>query len=521
MDSIILYRTVAGVETSVEEIKPDQNSSQVKQMMGENVLNLSFTLNHEGGFKHGDYCTVYGELYKLNTTPQAKKLGENSFQYSFKMEAEYFDLTKAQYLFLGDDNSLRETDFPLMNNARGFIDLLIANANRVSPGWKKGDVQATIYKNLTFSKENCLTVLQRLAEEFELEWWVEGKTIHLSKRRQVSNLRFRHGRNKGLLNITKLPLAGSKLVTVLYAYGSTKNLPVGYRNNTTRLKMTGGVDYVEANTSQGIIEDTVVFEDIYPHRIGKVTAVTDKYKFFDTSIDFDLNQYLLPGVEAKLTFNTGQLAGYTFKIKSFNGNSKEIVILPNTEEKALEIPSDILKPQVGDKYVFHDIFMPQSYITAAERELAKAANKLIAKISQPQYSYTIDFDAYYMKRRSRVIGVGMEVTIEDDDLAVDQQIAIVSCTRNLVDEYKYQVEISDKKTAGTLSQIQNGITVNSRDISNIRNTYNTIQDNKVVGDLNIDKGSIVFSELPVISGDLAQYAKLFIHRTTGKIHREA
>jgi hypothetical protein len=522
MDSIIIYRNVSGTETEIETINPESTSAQVKQMMGENAITLNFTLNHYTDFIFGDYCTVFGELYKVNTTPIVTKKGSNNFSYVMKMEAEYFDLTKAQYLFLGDDNSLKETDFDLIGRARDFINLLVQNANRVSPGWKVGDVTSTIYKNLSFSKENCLTVLARLAEAFETEYWVDGKTIHLSKRRSVSTIRFQHGRNKGLYVINRQALSGSKLTTRLYAYGSDKNLPVGYRNYAKRLKMTGGIDYVESNTAQGLVEDVVIFEDIYPHRTGKITAQgATIYTFFDSSINFDINQYKLPGVEAKLTFNTGQLAGYTFKIASFNPSSKEIRILPNTEEKALEIPSTLLRPEVGNEYILFDISMPQAYIIDAEKKLKTEATKLINKLSSPQYSYQVDIDPAFMKNRSLKIGVGVEVEIEDGDLGISQLIGIVSCTRNIKEESKYSVEVSDKVVVGTVGQIQNVQTSNSRDISEIRKAYTTIQDNKVVGDLTISQGTFLMDAMPVMDGDITNYAKLYIHRTSGKIYREA
>jgi hypothetical protein len=470
--------------------------------MGDNVLNLTFSHTQEAGFQYGDYCRVYGELYKLNSFPTAKKLGENLFQYSFKMEGEYFDLSKIQFLFLGSDNTLKETDFTLMNDAKGFVNLLLANANRISTGWKKGDVQATIFKNLSFSKENCLEVLGRLADEFSLEWWAEGKTIHLSPRRTVTKLRFRQGRNKGLTTITRQAQKDAVFATRLYAFGSDKNLPVGYRNGAVRLKMTGGVDYIEEGIAQGIIEATVVFEDIYPHRTGKVTALGGTiYRFFDSGVNFDVNQYLLPGVEAKLTFQTGQLAGYQFKIKSFNPASGEFEILPNSEEKTLQVPSDLLRPQVGDKYVLTDITMPQSYIIAAEKELTIQASKLLQKISRPQYSYTIEFDPYYMKRRSRSIALGMVITIEDSDLGIDQQLTVVSCTRNLVDEYRFQIEVSDQKPKGTIAQIQSNLTQNARDIGNIKNTFDPSREGKFQGNVDISNGTLNINNIPIFSGN--------------------
>jgi hypothetical protein len=76
--------------------------------------------------------------------------------------------------------------------------------------------------------------------------------------------------------------------------------------------------YIQYNTQvYGVIEQTITFDDIYPHRTGVVTGVDalNPFIFDDTLIDFDVNSYLLPGTSAKVVFNTGQLAGYSFEIK--------------------------------------------------------------------------------------------------------------------------------------------------------------------------------------------------------------
>jgi hypothetical protein len=65
------------------------------------------------------------------------------------------------------------------------------------------------------------------------------------------------------------------------------------------------------------------------------------------------------------------------------------------------------------------------------------------------------------------------------------------------------------------------LTSNARDISTIKNTYTSLQDNKVVGDFTVDKGSIIFSELPVVDSDLTGYATIYVNRQTGKLYREA
>lgn len=518
MNSIEIFRGATGL--LFKTINPDSSSSQLKVIMGDNKVVLTFTLNHFADFLFGDYCNIYGEKYKVNKPPPFTKNATNNYDYTLTMEAEYYDLRKVQFLFLGSTNTLRETSFSIMGTADTFIKLILDNANRVSPTWSRGDVINTSYKNLTFSKEDCLTALQRVAEAFDTEYWIDGKEVNLTRRRNISTYSFEYGKSKGLHNITREVLAGSSLVTRLYVAGSDKNLPANYRNYTKRLKMVGGVDFLEQNLNIGEVEGSMVFDDIYPTRTGRVTAIgSDIFSFFDITMNFDINQYLLPNTNAKITFNTGQLSGYTFKIASFNGNSKEFRILLNDEEKALVIPSPSLSPAVDDEYVLVDIFLPQQYVDLAEQALQIAGEKLLEKISSHQYSYTVSIDPLFMKRRGAKITIGTEVTLVDSTIGITKSIMVVSSTRNIVNEFLFNVVISDDKIVGTGEQIFNGIASNSRDISSVQGSYSAIEDNNVMGDLHINEGSIIFNKLPAITGALTDYALLYLNRSTGKVHR--
>src|SRR5690606_28302742 len=98
---------------------------------------------------------------------------------------------------------------------------------------------------------------------------------------------------------------------------------------------------------------------------------SDIYTFYDTGISFDVNDYLLPGTSAKVTFIDGLLAGYTFEVSSFNYATKAFVI-KEIEEPAIEggvLPNDDLRPSLLDHYILHDIQMPTSYVEAAEEKL--------------------------------------------------------------------------------------------------------------------------------------------------------
>lgn len=610
-------------QTAIPYVKTyiDDSCTQVKKVMGENIINVTFEDSRYIQFKINDYCTVFNEVYHLNKLPGVVKLSTFKYRYSLVMEADYYDLSKYQYLFLGGDNSLRESDFSLMGDANTFIDLVIANANRVSSGWTKGQVIVTGYKNITFTKENCYSVLSIIAEKFDTEFSIEGKTIHLTKRANDTGYTFMHGRGNGLYEITRQNLSDSGLVTRLYAFGSEKNLPPDYRNYSPRLTFPAGYNpclianltatvavigpikrhtisftpplsqgvqaltvkyravgssdnwtsvtagwtsprvidtiignfefkfqtigtgcigdattevvdisndiitpvlvyppmpYIERNVPiYGVIEHTQIFEDIYPHRTGTVSSINllDPFEFTDTGMDFDLNSQLLPGAVAKVTFNTGQLSGYTFEIQSFNYSTKKFRIQLNTDEKKLEIPNALIKPGIGDKYVLTDIIMPPSYIAAAEQELLDAANALLVQLSEPQLSYTIQIDPVYLKEKNKLITIADLIWIVDDQLEVQKKIRVISATRNLMDEYSLTVEVSDIVSPGTINRIINAQTSTERDVMDMNGQFinNGILNNRVAG-------TLTFENMPETNTGTG-FKQVYIEESTGKLYK--
>lgn len=622
MDKVVIYRGGVPFVT----VEPDDNSTQVKEVMGDNTVALQFTLDNYIDFSIGDYCTIFGELYKLNQIPPVKKTGTYNYIYSLSMGGINADLLKAQYLFLDSSNNLTESDFSLMGNAQTFLKLLIQNINRVSPGWTLGQVIDTPYKNLSFSKDTCYSALTKLAQSYSTEFWVEGTTIHLTQRGRDTGYTFKHGRNKGLYEIDRQNVDNSGIVTRMYAFGSNKNLPADYLSSRLRfpggyvpclvssitvdahinpddsvtytfhwippaapgitgvtiryrahgsnavyfsapqgsangpqsitlssnvydfiLQTNGGscgeistlpivvgfvsivdpqqvnapLPFIENNIAKyGIIEDTELFEDIFPSRTGTITSVdaTDPLKFTDASMDFDVNAQLLPGMAAKVTFNTGQLAGFTFDIHAYNAVTKEFSINKNKDEVNLDIPSNLLKPTIGDQYVLVDIEMPQSYITAAENKLLAQATALLQTYSSPRLKYAVVFDPVFIKTRSISLNIGDTVWIVDAELAINRKIRVTQVTRNIVNENDFQVQLSDEVTPGTITQIinvqqstQSGLASLSSQIQN-----NSILNGTVVGNLKFKQGTAVLPDIPT-TNTVVGFSPVYIEDATGQL----
>lgn len=279
--------------------------------------------------------------------------------------------------------------------------------------------------------------------------------------------------------------------------------------------------YIEHNTDIfGVIERTLILDDIYPHRTGIVTATNaiDPFSFTDDSIDFDINNQLLPGTSAKVTFNTGQLAGWTFEIRAYDNAGKTVTLLKNKDEKAIDVPSFVLHPEIGDEYVFTDIVMPQAYIDAAESMLLVKAQEYLNSNSVPNFNYTVTCDAAYFRRKNITLSYGDVIWITDTELNLDMALRIISVTRALTDEYNYQIELSNAGIKqGTIAAIQAGQSGNSNSISNINDALNN---NKLlagtnVGNFTVEQGSLLLKDIEV-AADISAMRQLYID-ANGKV----
>jgi len=95
------------------------------------------------------------------------------------------------------------------------------------------------------------------------------------------------------------------------------------------------------------------------------------------------------------------------------------------------------------------------------------AQDVLAQVSEPQLSYQIVLDPVYIKNKSLTLTIGDLVWLADTKLQVNRRIRIITTTRGIVNEYQYQVELSDTVTAGKLDTIINAQATNGWYISSI------------------------------------------------------
>lgn len=427
-------------------------------------------------FHLGDQIDVYGKTYTLNQLPGIKKTGNRNFEYTLTLEGVQYELIDVQFL-LPDDTVLDS----FTGDLEDFLGILIGNLTRVYPGkWVLGVYPAnTEYKTLTYTEKNCLEVLQDLCEQYSTEFEITQangvRTLNIKTAGVNFPYTFRYGRTGGLYELTRQNINSKNVVTRLYVYGGSSNLGDKYRY--TRLCLPGkakNASYIEdaaAIAAYGLKENTKIFDDIRPERYGEVTAAGSAYYAFkDATMNFDLNEkdsagntkWLIDGATAKVKFTTGNLAGYEFDIHKYDHATKEIQVVPFTDENGMKFPSETsaaFQFGVGDKYFFTDINLPDTYKTDAENKLLAEGNKAITEYSQPQVQYGLSIDENFIRQFAgeltvvNLFAVGDYIPVEDEDIGVNKSVRITAFTRDLLREYKYNITLGDSVTKTTITRV--------------------------------------------------------------------
>jgi hypothetical protein len=476
----------------------------------EDTLNITVESPFPQQYNIGDSITMFGRVYKLNRLPKVKRSGMHEFSYDLEFEGIQYDLLRATYDLTIDttNNQLQDVQGDsLTGDLHRFMVVLIANANRVFPGkWVLGTCPETIGdKTLTFGEsDNCLSVLQNLcnATNFGVEFDIETKngihTINLKERvGQTLPYTFKYGKGNGLYALNRDNVSSSNIVTRLKVYGSTENITMKYRADRLCLpgktKAQSFIEKPEAVAKYGVFEARKNFDNIKPTYTGVVSAIVagNVLQFKDNSFPFDLNiteangttKYLIAGVDAKVHFNTGNLAGYDFTVKKYDHATHTFTLNKLTDDRGDVFPSETslaFQFKVGDEYKITDIAYSEDIEQAAENKLAEEANKYYDQNSQPKVQYGLTVTKEWLKTLVdatddvivNVFAPGDYLHVIDNDIDVDKSVRIKSFTRNILDPYDYTLTISDMTTN---TQIINRVISDLIDIDKVL-TINNLKD---------------------------------------------
>lgn len=481
MNNITLYRNNSPLFNLVERGKRSVESASINRaLLSDDSLTIRMKSNSKLDILINDYFAVFGSIYKINSLPAVNKINDSEYEYDITAQGLMWELKNCKY-FNADLNGQKfNLEFPLIGTIETFLLCLKANMQRQSLSWDIGNFTNEETKTITFGDDSCLSALQKICDEFKTDFWIkiEGEklVIHTGDFGRKTPFTFEYGKNKGLYGLNRSNVDDNDIINRLYVLGGTENIPNGYRNFSTNLLIPTN-DFIEdqqAIAKMGLREGSITFEEIYPKRTGKITALGNtKFKFIDNTMDFDLNEkesdgvttkYLIAGTSAKIHFNTGNLAGYEFEIKKggYNHTTKEFEIIPFKNDSGQSFPdvdSEAFQFAEGDEYVILDIIMPQSYIDKAENELLVKGLEQFELHKNAKVSYDLEVDPKFVEKIGiGNFGIGDYVRIVDKPLNIDKMLRINSETITFIEggvynPYNYKVIIADSYEINYASQV--------------------------------------------------------------------
>lgn len=460
----------------LESVRFEEGSVQQKVAMQSDVVNLKFTLWEKANLQIGDTLNVFGDVYRLNSLPILDKVEKRKFIYTATGEGTMNDLARAGLKLPSGNGAFLNYAEAFTGTLANVAELIRQNLERDFPGvWTIGLIADTPVKTVSFDgNDNCLTGLNKAVEAYEVEWYIEGYTLNIHKREENSGLNFEYGKGKGLYKISRQNMQDQPLITRLDVFGSSDNLDKTYRDGSKYLLMpqsTGGS--LEKNRDKYGIYERPVYFDIKPEREGVVTSVGSELEFADSTLNFDVNSCLVGSNSAKVVFNTGDCAGYTFVVNKFNNATKMFSININEDEKTIVVPSaNGLKPKIGDKYFIRDINYPIEYVVDAELRLKAVGQDYIDKYSTPILQYIVTPELAYLNTIKKEIKLFLNVGIKDTDYVLDSQIRVTGYTRDLNGQFNYTA-ISIAEVSST--QLVTKLMAATKNFNNVIN-YNRLND---------------------------------------------
>ena len=439
---ITVFRNTDATEDVVCTVS-DDNATYSAALMGKDEIVVDVVTQAVLPVSVLDYIRYGGYAYTLNRQPEFTKEADVKYRYNLVFEGAIYNLLDKGF----EHPITKQTRFTLTGTLRDFVQLAVDNANLTDSGWSVGDVPDTPRKNIVFESMTVGDVLDKLATEFSVEYHSLGKRISFYDRYEnITQIVFKQGMGNGLFTLTRRNVDSENTVTRAILYGGTKNLPLGYRNGSEYLRWadpaTGNMYVENFSDYPKVVERDVYFDDVYPHFEGGLDGVRgDHHEIVRcAAIDFDVNDYMIGDVKAKINFITGDLTGNDFEF-NYNHATHEVTlirkeddtVLPDAEGNRPLIPNDNKRPQIGDQINFTDITMPQAYVTRFENQLHDKGVEWLAINSQLRVKFELSIDHRYLRREGISLKIGDVVRIQVPEDGIDRQLRIISLEKRLKD----------------------------------------------------------------------------------------
>ena len=474
---LTLYDQYGSVKTI---LSPNDTSTQDKEIQGDNVLSLSFTLYEYVSIDVNDYVDFEGERYWAVEKYLPNEKSTVEWEYNVKLYG--IESLIKRFLVLKTVDDANEAVFTLTARPIEHMRLIVQNINDGmdhTTNFKVGTVEGTDNVVIDYTGKYCDEGLKELAEAVGVEWWIEGETVNLCRCEHGEELTLAYG--AGLTSLDRDVADNAKFYTRLFPIGSSRNIDPE-RYGASRLQLPGGVKYADVNVERyGVIHhyEQEAFSGIYPRRIGVVSSVRSKnvtdsdgnpytiYYFKDNSLTFDPNDYEIGGLVKHVSFQEGsELAGlgadddHYFEV-NYNSETREfeiITIWPYDDDT--QLPGGTLEPKVNDRYILWNIRMPDEYYGLAEREFQSAVEEYNRKHALDVSRYKAPTDHVWIEDEGVDLYIGRRIRLESQEYFPDtgyRASRITRISRQVTLPSQMDLEISDALSTRTLEKIDDAI----------------------------------------------------------------
>ena len=392
--------------TPIMEVQERDDSKFTRVLMGEHSVRIRFDWNVFIPLSYGSYIewrarrfSIWGEYIPVQR--------EGAFEYDIPFEAYERELNN--YLFFYLSAGKMEHQWKLTAPIEQALKEVQGNLDRIhgKGAWEiRNEVGTTPTKLLEFDSTSVFDALTKIAEAYGTEWRAEGRTLYFGRMSEGARERLSLG---GEASRFEPQGDTAQLISRLYAFGSSRNVKSG-----KRLTLPDDTPFI-SGTLRGK-EAVKIFDDVYPKYNGTITSVSFRsvkegniYTIADSALKITSDK-LLAGQTLKATFESGALNGLTFDL-SITSEGYEIV--PNNDYGG-RLPSDTLKPAVGDKYVPHgfDIdLVGKEYVPRARTTLKEKAFRWLQENNEDTRDVEVVLNPIAVAERSIAITIGKPITL--------------------------------------------------------------------------------------------------------------
>lgn len=509
------------------DVQESDSSYRYRSLMSKPQLVLKFSLSEFVEIPVGAWCEYQGVKYKLGSPENIKKNGTRNIEYTLTLGT----LEDNMSLYKMRNPVDKRLKWSMCAKPHELVEAIVWNLNqRDGAGvWKVGECLDAAEQTVEFNHTYVDAALQDVANKFETEWEINDYTISLHKVEYFKDdpLPLAYGKGNGFepgvgrttqsdeLPIKRLYVQGGDRNIDRSKYGSAelllpKSQTLVYEGCIYQSDAEGySIERID-KVSDAVKEDSLDCSEIYPSRVGTVSAVEcidagkNFYDIIDNSIPAELNfnDYVIEGETATIIFQKGMLAGddKQFEFK-YNHSERRFELVPQ-EIDGVTMPNETFSPAVGDTYAIFGIMLPDSYIcnntdkTGASWDMFREAARKLYENEDPKFTFTGTLQGLWAKKNWLRVGgrlkVGGYVLFTDEQFAPDGiPIRITGIKEFLTSPYAPVLEISNSVSGKSVSSqlreigqnevatdnsIRNAVSYTKRRFRDVRETMAMLED---------------------------------------------